>query len=60
MALDKYKSTDDTVYGELGPCLVSGHPKEHVLEVKCLSEMRRFLFPNKTFAQFMAAVNRKR
>jgi hypothetical protein len=59
MALDKYKSTDDTIYDEMGPCLVPGHPKEHKLGVPCLSEMRRFLYPNKTFREFLEAVKRK-
>jgi hypothetical protein len=57
--MKNYKSTDDTIYGQIGPCLVKGHPKEHVLDVKCLAEMRRFLYPDKTFQEFMNAVNRK-
>lgn len=45
--------------GKQGPCMVSGHQKEHVLEMKCWSTMRRYLF-NHTFQDFLAEVNRKK
>lgn len=59
MALDDYKSTNDTHYGKIGPCLKPGHPKEHTLDEKCLQAMRQFLYPNKTFGQFIQAVKNK-
>lgn len=63
MALNQYRSTDDTRYGEMGPCLVKGHKKEHVLDTKCLAEMRSFFYNDgkfgKTFSDFIKAVNGK-
>lgn len=45
--------------GKKGPCMVPGHAKNHVLELKCWSAMRRFLFTH-TFEQFLAEVDKKR
>lgn len=42
-----------------GPCMFPGHPKEHVLELKCWSAMRRYLFDH-TWEQFLAEVQRKK
>jgi hypothetical protein len=44
--------------GKVGPCMVPGHQKEHVLELKCWSAMRRYLYDH-TFEQFLAAVKKK-
>jgi len=44
--------------GKSGPCMVPGHPKEHKLELKCWSEMRRYLFDH-SFEQFLEEVKRK-
>lgn len=63
MALNNYRSTDDTRYGQMGPCLVKGHAKEHKLDTGCLAAMRNFFYNDgkfgKTFDDFLKAVNRK-
>lgn len=63
MALRDYRSTDDTKYGHMGPCLAPGHSKEHVLDNKCLNAMSRFFYNDgkfgKSFKDFLDAVNRK-
>jgi hypothetical protein len=45
--------------GKKGPCMVPGHPKEHVLDMACWSTMRRFLHDN-SFQAFLDEVNRKK
>jgi hypothetical protein len=42
-----------------GPCMVSGHPKNHKLTLECWAEMRRYLYTH-TFEQFLDKVNRKK
>lgn len=49
----------DMNIGKTGPCMVPGHPKEHKLELKCWSEMRRFLFDH-SWSEFLGKVKEKR
>lgn len=51
-----YKSVEDIK--EIGPCLLTGHPKEHELGPKCWQAMRQFLY-RKTFNQYLEAVENK-
>lgn len=56
--MEKYKSVNDI--HEIGPCLVSGHPREHVLEPRCWQRMRQFLWDHDgDFAAYVAAVKIK-
>jgi hypothetical protein len=55
----KYNNKDLDI-GKVGPCMVPGHPKEHVLELNpCWSAMRRFLFGH-SFKEFLEEVNKKK
>lgn len=45
--------------GKTGPCMVPGHPKNHKLELKCWSEMRRYLFDH-SFDEFLREVDRRK
>lgn len=51
-----YRSVNDIK--DVGPCLLPGHPKEHVLTHKCWQKMRQFLFDH-SFAQYIAEVQKK-
>lgn len=54
----RYKRVEDII--RTGPCLVPGHPKEHVLEARCWQAMRHFLYDNKDdFAAYIQAVKNK-
>lgn len=54
----KYKNKDLDI-GKEGPCLVTGHPKEHKLSLNpCWSTMRSYLFDH-TFDQYLQAVRNK-
>lgn len=45
--------------GKMGPCMVPGHPKYHVLDMNpCWSTMRRFLHDH-TWDAFMKKVETK-
>lgn len=63
MALNDYRSVQDVYCGKMGPCLTKGHPKEHVLEAKCLNAMSNFFYDNgkfgTTFKDFLDAIKRK-
>jgi hypothetical protein len=50
---------DEMDIGKTGPCMLPGHPKEHKLELKCWSEMRRYLYKH-SFQEFLAEVNRRK
>lgn len=51
---------DDLNVGKLGPCLVKGHPKEHILELNpCWSTMRRFLYYHSWNEYMKEVINKK-
>lgn len=52
----EYRSVDSI--DDVGPCLVSGHPKEHELATKCWQKMRQFLWDNSWDAYIRAVKNK--
>ena len=53
--IEDYKLNDIT-WHKLGPCIIAGHPAIHELEMECISAMRRWLYPNKDFKDFLNLV----
>lgn len=60
MGLSRTYNHKDITWHQIGPCIIPGHLAEHILEVECLSAMRRWMFPNKTWAEYLRAVELKR
>ena len=54
----KNYSLADMDIGKKGPCMVSGHPRYHVLSLECWSTMRRYIFDH-TWDQFLRKVDEK-
>lgn len=62
MALRDYRTIQDINIGQLGPCLLPGHPKEHVLKLECMSEIRRFLLDdiNRQVTDLAKEINKRK
>lgn len=57
--MKRYTSIGQLDVDKVGPCLVSGHPKEHIMEMNpCWMKMRNYLYDH-TFAEYIEAVKNK-